>query len=261
MKTTTALMAAVLLTSTVLVGCGASPATTEPPTRSQVPVRGLQPAAGWNGQPGATTAPGQAAPAGAADAQAQQLLAGVRKAQTANRGFTATVQTWEKGAGKTESGTLKIAFKKPSVMRLEIQKSTNSQAQGVKLRWEGGSEFKIKPTWMPFAVGVGITDKRVISLNSWTIKETDVTCILSVLLDPATQVKFIGPQNFDGLNLVAVEVRSPKSPKGVSHEVVGIDPQSGLPKARMLYKGQEMVYKLTVKSMALKVPSETELSM
>ncbi|MNS39354.1 hypothetical protein D3C72_716320 [compost metagenome] len=260
MKTTTALMATVLLTSTVLVGCGASPTAPEQPTRQQVPVRGLQPADGWTAQPGAT-APGQAAPAGAADAQAQQPLAGVRKAQAANRGFSATVQTWEKGAGKTESGTLKIAFKKPSVMRLEIQKSTNSQAQGVKLRWEGGSEFKIKPTWMPFAVGVGITDKRVISLNGWTIKETDVTCILNVLLDPATQVKFIGPQTFDGLNLVAVEARSPKSPKGVTHEVVGIDPQSGLPKARMLYKGQELVYKLTVKSMALKVPGESELSM
>ncbi|MFN3428342.1 MAG: hypothetical protein ACK46X_00150 [Candidatus Sericytochromatia bacterium] len=258
MKTTTALMAAALLTSTVLVGCGATPSATEPPTRQQVPVRGLQPAAGWSAQP---DAPAQMAPAGVTDAQAQQLLAGVRKAQTANRGFTATVQTWEKGAGKTEAGTLKIAFKKPSVMRLEIQKSTNTQAQGVKLRWEGGSEFKIKPTWMPFAVGVGITDKRVISLNGWTIKETDVTCILNVLLDPATQVKFLGPQTMEGLSLVAVEVRSPKSPKGVTHEVVGIDPQSGLPKARMLYKGQELVYKLSVKTMALKVPSESELSM
>jgi hypothetical protein len=260
MKKIHALLATTLMASITLVGCGSTPSAPERPTRNQMPVQRLQPAQGWNnGQPGQ---PGMSGPAAAgADMKVQQLLAAVRQAQTVNKGFVATIQTYEKGKGKTEVGTLKVAFKKPSVMRLDIQKSTNTQAIGVKLRWEGGNEFKIKPTWMPFAVGVGIDDKRVISLNNWTIKETDVTCILNVLLDPATQVKFIGDQVVDGLPLTLVEARSPKSPKGVTHEVVGIDRATGLPKARMLYKGQELAYKLVVKSLSMKVPSEGELSM
>jgi hypothetical protein len=258
MQKTLVQTAAGFLALVALVGCGTSPSAPETPKRQQVPANRLQ--NGQLGQPGFADQMGQPGGAGGAQA-AQALLATVRRANAQNKGFTAMVDTWEKGNGKTESGTLKLAFKKPSTLRLTIAKSTNSQATGVKLRWDGGKEFKIKPTWMPFSVGVGIEDKRVVSLNNWTIKETDVTCILNVLLDPATQVKALGEQNFDGVMMPAIEAVSPKSPRGVTREVIGIDKVTGLPKARQLYKGQTLVYKLMVKQMTMKTPSESELEM
>jgi hypothetical protein len=260
MKKIAALFATGLLASTMLVGCGANPASTDRPTRSQVPAQRLQPAQGWNnGQPGMAGAPNQMGQAGG-DQATQQLMSMVRQAYATNTGFKATVQTYEHGKGKTETDTLKIAYRKsPLRMRLDILKATNTQAVGVKLHWEGGEDFKIKPTWMPFAVGVGIDDNRVISLNGWTIKQTDVSCIYNVLLDPSTQVKVVGQnQNFDGLMLTALEVHSPKSPSGVDHEIVGIDPSNGLPKARLMFRGQELLYKLVVKSVQLGAPSESE---
>jgi hypothetical protein len=182
--------------------------------------------------------------------------------QSATTGFKATVDTWEKLGSKTSTTSLKIAYAKPMTMRLDITKASDTQAVGVKLRWDGGSEFKIKPTWMPFAVGVGIDDKRVISLNSWTIKQTDVTCILNVLLDPSTKVKILDEKgNFDGQVLTAVEAISPKSPTGVTREIIGIDRATGLPRARRLYKGDVLIYKCNVKTCTVGKPSESELSM
>lgn len=255
MKKIAVLMAAGLLASTMLAGCGANPAANSTPTRSQVPAQRLAPAPGY--QPGQMPGAGGG---GAMDQKTQQLMQIIRQAYMTNTGFKATISTYEHGKGKTETDTLKIAYQKsPLRMRLDILSATNSQAKGVKLHWEGGSDFKIKPTWMPFAVGVGIDDNRVISLNGWTIKETDVTCIFNVLLDPSTQVKVLGDnQNFDGQMLTAVEVHSPKSPKGVDREVVGIDPTNGLPKARLMFQGQNLLYKLTVKSLQLGKPAAGE---
>jgi hypothetical protein len=262
MKKIAVLMAAGLVASTILAGCGANPASTSStPSRSQVPAQRLAPAAGWNGQPGMAGQPGMSGAGGGSDQATMQLMNVVRQAYQTNVGFTATINTYEHGKGKTETDTLKIAYQKsPLRMRLDILKATNTQAVGVKLHWEGGNDFKIKPTWMPFAVGVGIDDNRVISLNGWTIKQTDVSCIFGVLLDPSTQVKLVGQnQNFDGLMLSALEVHSPKSPSGVDREIVGIDPTNGLPKARLMFKGQELLYKLTVKSLTLGKRASTDI--
>jgi hypothetical protein len=45
----------------------------------------------------------------------------------------------------------------------------------------------------------------------------------------------------------------------VDREIVGIDPTNGLPKARLMFKGQELLYKLTVKSLTLGKPASTDI--
>lgn len=270
MKKTNAsvLMIASLTAATLLAGCGkTSPAA----STSSLPARsGLtqQPAQYPGMVPGQTLMPGQMpgmpgqmpGAAGAAGGNAAQILALVRQAQAAQTGFTAQIETYEKGPkGDSETETLDVAYKRPSTLRVDITNATG-EAKGAKVLWTGGSDMKVKPSWMPFSVGVGITDSRVVSKNGWTIKETDVSCILGVLLDPSAQVKLIGPQVVSGKQTTLLEVHSPKSPKGVTMEQIGIDSSNNLPNVRLMYKNQTLVYRLVTKTFKLGVPSSDKLS-
>jgi hypothetical protein len=267
MKKTNAsvLMVAGLTAAALLAGCGkSSPAasTSSLPARAglqngytqqpgQYPgaMPGVMPGAGMPGAPGA---------AGAGNAQ--QILALVRQAQATQTGFTASIETYEKGPkGDSETETLDVAYKRPSTLKVEIVQATGD-AKGAKVLWTGGSDMKVKPSWMPFSVGVSISDSRVVSKNGWTIKETDVSTILGVLLDPSAQVKVIGPQVVQGKQTTLLEVHSPKSPHGVTMEQIGIDPSNNLPNCRMMYKGQTMAYRLVTKTFRLGVPSSDKLS-
>ncbi|MDB5098240.1 MAG: hypothetical protein JWM80_2661 [Cyanobacteria bacterium RYN_339] len=255
-----ALMLASLTAVAVLAGCGkTSPAA----STSSLPARsGLQ--NGPTQQP-LGTAPGAlpgavpgAAP-GAAGANPATILAAVRQAQATQTGFTATIETYEKGPKDAETETLDVAYKRPSTLMVHIVKASGD-ASGAKVLWTGGSDMKVKPTWMPFSVGVSITDSRVVSKNGWTIKETDVSTILGVLLDPSAQVKALGAQSIQGQPTQLLEVHSPKSPKGVTMEQIGIDPKNNLPNCRLMYKGTVLSYRLVVKSFKLGVPASDALS-
>ena len=140
----------------LLAGCGkTSPAasTSSLPARSgltqqpaQYPgmVPGQTAMPGMNGMPGMTV-PGAA---GAAAGNAAQILALVRQAQAAQTGFTAQIETYEKGPkGDSEQETLEVAYKRPSTLRVDITQATG-EAKGAKVLWTGGSEMKVKPSWI-----------------------------------------------------------------------------------------------------------------
>jgi hypothetical protein len=110
------------------------------------------------------------------------------------------------------------------------------------------------------AISLQITDKRLVSRNGWTIKDTGVSAILATLLNPQAQVKPLGDQAMNGKNLAMLEVRSPVSPKGATHEVIGIDRQTNLPAFRAVYKGQQLMYRLAIKSISMTAPSSAEMA-
>jgi outer membrane lipoprotein-sorting protein len=249
MKKMSVLLAAGLVASTMLAGCGANPAAssrTSTTTRNRMPVQGQVPA---NAQPGARNA---------AEPSVQQVLAAVNQANMRLQGFSATVDTYDKGPSGTCSQTLKIAFKKPTSLKIDIVKDQGGN-DGVQALWTGGAQLQVKPKFPPMTVSLGVTDQRLTSKNGWTIKDTGVAAIQGVLLNPASQIKMIGNQNVEGKMLTLLEVHSPASPKGSDHEVIGIDPNTAMPGFRAIYNGQTLLYKLTIKSMVLNAPASSAL--
>lgn len=247
-----ALTAALLVPAVVLAGCGANPAATKRSKSKQPPRQQLQMGQmmGPNGQ--MPMQPGQASP------EVAQMLNSLRQAQQQIPGFTATVETFDKGPSGQESTTMKVAYKKPSTLRIEMVKASG-QAQGAKILWTGGSNLKIKPSFLPMTVEKSISDEMVKSKNGWTLKDTEVGAIFRVLFDPQTRIQAKGVQPIEGRPLAMFELQSPASPKGCTHEAIGIDPQTGLPGVRMMFKGQTLIYKLLLKNMVVKPPSSSEL--
>ena len=246
-----------LLGAMMLAGCGAAP--TAPHVKDQ-PVP----------EPDASTAPigippvAGGAPVSAGPGQGQGLdamMLGIRAARQNVTGFTGNVVTFEDGPKGKISETLKIAFKKPSTLKIDVTQSTAGNA-GTQLLWSGGEDCKVKPGYLPFPVSIKMSDDRLLSKNGWKISETEVNSILKVLLDPSSRLKGLGPQAFDGKQLQMVELVSPLTPKGGAREVIGIDPATNLPGVRMIYNASgKLIYRLTIKQLKLKTPSSAELDL
>ena len=248
MKKISALLVAGLLVSTALVGCGASPTAPAKDLRNRMPVQG------------AVAQPGQGAVSQTnADPKVQALLKAVSETNQRATGFSATIDTFDKGAEGSANQTLKVAFKKPNSLKISIMKDTGGN-DGVQALWAGSSTMQVKPKFPPMAVSLDVNDKRLVSRNGWSIKDTGVSAILNVLLSPQSQLKRIPDQNINGKMLAMVEVHSPQSPKGATHEVIGVDRTTNLPAYRAVYKGQEVLYRLTIKSISMKAPSASEMA-
>ncbi|MEB3220510.1 MAG: hypothetical protein VKS61_00385 [Candidatus Sericytochromatia bacterium] len=190
--------------------------------------------------------------------EVQQLLEGLRRVQAQVPGFSATIETFDKGAAGQETNTMRVTFRKPATLKIEMLKA-QGQAQGATIVWTGGDTLRIKPTFLPMAVEKGIHEAQTKSKNGWTIKDTEVNAIFRVLLDPAAQIRPLGPQPVGGRPLPVYEVRSAQSPRGASHEAIAIDPQTGLPAARMVFRGQDLIYRATIKSMAVRQVGASEV--
>ncbi|MFN3428341.1 MAG: hypothetical protein ACK46X_00145 [Candidatus Sericytochromatia bacterium] len=249
MKTISALLAAGLVLASALAGCGASPAAPAKQLR-KTPV-----------QQGANPTINQAMPGvpGMVDPQIKQLLAAVAATNQRAAGFTAVIDVQDKGPSESGSQTLKVSFKKPNSLKIDIMKDSAGN-DGVKALWAGASQMQVKPKFPPITVSLDVSDKRLISRNGWTIKDTGVSAIVGVLLNPQSQFKALGDQPVGGKTLAMLEVRCPTSPKGATHEVIGIDRQTNLPGYRAVYRGQTLMYKLEMKSMKLTAPSATEMA-
>jgi hypothetical protein len=249
-----AIVSSAVMATVMLFGCGAEPGSTQVrPTHTSAPAEpqppvGIPPSAQ---QPGGTNG---------TNGDVDGLLLGIRTARQNVTGFTGTVVTYEDGPKGKISETLKIAFKKPSTLKIQVTQSTGGNA-GTQLLWEGGDACKVKPGYLPFAVSIKMSDDRLLSKNGWEIRETEVNSILKILLDPSSRLKALGPGQFDGRPLNMLELVSPLTPKGGAKETIGIDPKTNLPGVRMIYNASgKMIYRLNIKQLTMKVPSSNELS-
>lgn len=188
------------------------------------------------------------------------LLANVAVAYQAAQGFSALIETYDKGPTGSGQQTLQVAFKKPSSLAITMLKNTGGN-EGTMAVWSGGSNIKVKPKFPPITLSLALDDERIKSYNGWTLKDTEVSAMLRVLLDPNAQVRLLGIQQLNGKLLTMLEVKSRLSPKGATHEVIGIDPQTRLPGIRNVYQSQKLLYKLEIKRMQLTVPSAREFSL
>jgi hypothetical protein len=242
-----------LMLSLGLLACGAEPASTKAGGAWQ------RPAPKTSGTMTPPEAPVAQPPAGGMASDIKPLLEGLSHTRSTLAGFTATISTSEKGSRGAVDETLKIAYKKPGTLFIEVAKSTASGNKGTRLLWPGGSELKVKPPYLPFAVSLKMSDDNLLSKNGWEIRETDVNSILNVLLSAKSTLTPMGTQVWNGKSLTMVQVKSTESPKGATHEIIGIDPTINLPMLRSIYKGSTLMYRMQILNIQLKTPSESQL--
>lgn len=195
---------------------------------------------------------------------AAQLRAGLAKLYEAAPGLRAEVATLDVGPNGQESvSLLQVASLKPLPIRLEVLKGNG---EGTRLRWEGGDSLKAKPKFPPVAVTLKLTDARIITLNGWTLRDTAVAALFDVALDPEAQVERLADAQVEGVACAMLKLRSAKSPKGASHEVLALDLANLRPRQREVYglkpNGAEgLMYRLVLKRLELVKPAPKELEL
>lgn len=226
-----------------LAACGKSPTAARSPNLAR-PVQKLQ-------QPGQMpgAAPNLAGGFGARVApELPILLSQMSAAYKATPGFTATIETFDVGPKGQAGTTLKVSFKRPQTLAIEVTKA--SEGQGSRIVWTGGNELRIRPNFPPVTVSLPLSDQRLVSKNNWTLKQTAVGAIYDVLFDANATSKLMADTQVQGRSCKVVEIRSTKSPSGATHELITVDPATGFPMMRQVFQNTKLLYRLEIKNMS-----------
>lgn len=180
----------------------------------------------------------------------QELRYRFEAAQADITGFKARARTLEVSSDGSEHRKVELAFRRPALLAVHVLEATSEMAKGAYLLWDGSDSLKVKPTILPMAMTLALTDEHVVSKNAWTLQDVSVTKIINVLTDPDAEIAQYEDEEINGHAAAILEVRSAKSPQGVDHEVIGIDLETYLPVLRELWDGNNTLrYKLNVDSM------------
>lgn len=238
-----ALAAATLIAATFLAGCGY-----DAPTAKR-PLRRTEPAA-------APVAPAPLNADAASVERARQILQAV---EAKTRG----VDTWQATATSEVVGptgdkywnTSKINFKHPATMAATVIKCKDGKAENTKLVYGGGSEVQLKTHFFGFIaikINLPVDDSRLVDAYKRSLRDTQTKQLFTMLLHPQAQAAWVGEGLAAGEPVDFVDVRSPESWKGVTHEVVGISRRLSLPISRDCFDAKNRrIFHLELKGMRL----------
>lgn len=241
MKTTQALTAA-MIALTALTACGTTGLTPKTPTkRPTVAAAPMAPVA---------------APAAGAVEKARVLLAAVGAKTKEVDTWTATATSEVTApAGDTYWNTSKINFKHPATMCATVLKCKDGKAENTKLLYHGGDEVRLKTHFFGF-IAIKITlqhdDSRLVDAYKRSLKHTQTKQLFETILHPQAQATWIGEGTSCGEAVDYLDIQSPASWRGITHEVVGISRRLSLPILRDCFnaKGQR-IFHLELKGMKL----------
>lgn len=244
---------AILLIATsfaALAGCGKSPTAVKVKTSRQ----GLQQTQQPTGQVPGFGLPGVPGAPGAADPRVGQLLQGIAALkQNGQSADTIVKVTYNKDDGTTKHVRSHYRFQKPSKHYLEVLASNEPKVVGTKVSWSGSNKANVRTKFIGFwlTVSLELHDDRLRDQRGNFLDETAIDRSLATIIDPGAQVSLKGEGELNGKRIAILDVVSPLKLKSVTRDVFGIDVQTFQPLMREMYKGDKLIYKMTVESAKL----------
>ncbi|MEB3298335.1 MAG: hypothetical protein VKO21_02465 [Candidatus Sericytochromatia bacterium] len=209
----------------VLAGCGSQPPANRPapvPTLAPLPLpdQGTQ-------QPELTRA----------------WVARVLQAHQSVRAYEAQLAFYQKSGSKEIRGLYDLRGKQPRLLRIHI---LEGGSKGTKLLWQGGNTLKVRAAGLLGAIPIDLsmTDKRVVSIRGYTLAQTDLQSLLSMLSHPQAQTRFLGEQGGFGF----LEVRGPHLLPGCLSMRVRIDTRTGFARSIDMSDAREVVVRMDIRT-------------
>lgn len=169
------------------------------------------------------------------------LAQAARAAFLALPGYRVNLNYWMKLGATTGTGETLVVGRPPAAMRVEVVKGNNA---GTKLRYDGGSKVKVRPTGLfgGITVDLPLNDDRILNTRGDTLDAFSINGMLMRFTDPSNQVSALG----DIAGGKAVRIEGPKLLKGCTAMVAVVDAVTLLPKQVTMYEGEEVVGRLTL---------------
>lgn len=185
-----------------------------------------------------------------------QVEAGIRATYANTQALSCDITGYfvNKDSGAVSSNAARFAFEKPNKTMITVTQSTDGRQVGTKLVWSGGSQLAVHTKFIGFWINtsVDIHDARTTDGRGYFLDQTSLDKIMQTLLDSKNQVKLLGTGNLNGVPVAQLDLKSPDSFPGISHEVFVIDGQKMVPLSREMYDASnKLVYRMTMANMQL----------
>jgi len=179
------------------------------------------------------TLPGRGNTNGAAQFWARRVSA----AHDQVSAYTAQMTYLQIAGTKTVRGVYDLRGKKPRQLRIQI---LQGEGQGTKLSWSGGKTIRVRAAGLLSAIPLDLplTDPRIISPRGYTLDQTDIPGLLSLLNHPAAQVQFGGEQG----NLALLRITGPHMLSGVRDMTARVDMRTGFASSVEMSDGRQTVF-------------------
>jgi hypothetical protein len=149
-----------------------------------------------------------------------------------------------KDPGHIDHGVAKFTFRhRPFAARVDVQESSRWFASGATILWSGGTTLRIKAPHVFFSVEFAYDNAQVVSVRGYRIDQTDIFSMGKVLRAPGAEIKPVGQRTIKGESLLLLDVTSPASLPGITHEIIGLNDKILIPTYREMYAGQNVVHK------------------
>ncbi|MEB3299364.1 MAG: hypothetical protein VKO21_07760 [Candidatus Sericytochromatia bacterium] len=178
---------------------------------------------------------------GNADSQgaAQHWARTVSAAHSQVAAYTAQMTYLQIANTKTVRGVYDLRGKRPRLLRIQI---VQGEGQGTKLSWSGGKTIRVRAAGLLSAIPLDLplTDPRIISPRGYTLDQTDIPGLLSLLNHPAAQIQFMGEQG----NLALLRITGPHLLSGIRDMTARIDMRTGFASSVEMSDGRQVVFRI-----------------
>lgn len=201
-----------------------------------------------NSAPTSTQAPtgNQASAPTTASSTEGKILAKVKQAFDGLNSLSATITNFEKGNDGLEgSGQIKMVYKKPSTVKIDVVKSPDAGQVGAKLLYTNLTEAKVRPGGgMGFvSLTLSMSDSKLLSGRKYQLGQIDLGFTVKRMTQPNVKAKLSGQTQVGSSKVLLLEI----TPQGhfdsrITKEVFGVDAQTFLPRVHEMYEGTKKVY-------------------
>lgn len=210
-----------------------------------------------------TNAPAQAttptAPAAnTATSTEGKILAKLKQSFEALNSLSATITNFEKGNDGLEgSGQIKMLYKKPSTVKIEVVKSPDAGQVGAKLLYSDLSNAKVRPGGgMGFvSLSLAMSDSKLLSGRKYQLGQIDLGFTVKRMTQAGVKAKLTGQSQIGSSKILLLEI----TPQGhfdsrITKEILGVDAQTFLPRLHEMYEGATKVYSVQLTSATPNAP-------
>lgn len=192
------------------------------------------------------------------DAQADAVVAQVRKTWTATNTLSGTVAFWEKQGNDVSQSKADFFWSRPEKLRANVTEADSVTKRGAKLVYLGDKKITVKVAFIKKTLAYD--DPQVLSLRGFRIDQTSITAVVGGLLDPQATIRYAGTATFNGRAADLLEgTGSQYMLPGCSKMVVAVDKQTNMPCNVEAYAGSEVVFRAQIPTLTLnpQLPSNT----
>lgn len=208
---------------------------------------------------GTTAQPQATAPtANVATSTEGKILAKLKQSFDALSSLSATITNFEKGNDGLEgSGQIKMLYKKPSTVKIEVVKSPDAGQVGAKLLYSDLSNAKVRPGGgMGFmSLSLAMSDSKLLSGRKYQLGQIDLGFTVKRMTQPGVKAKLTGQSQIGSSKILLLEI----TPQGhfdsrITKEILGVDAQTFLPRLHEMYEGAKKVYSVQLTSATPNAP-------